>query len=358
MDPEQWRDTLDYMAASLNCIVCDFYLIHEGNVAFNTMGNGPREVSDKYIEYCQDRSDLLQARIHQHECAKYDTELSAANNTLHRKYCDYFINKWDSVYTVCHRIFDHDAKPSFVALQLVYEDDAMEEHVNKLVKYLIPHLKRAAQIQLRLPEAERKQLQTTGALDFIYVGIVILNNRGDVETLNNAADRIIEHFGGLSIINKRLYPHDSRERVKLEQLLSYALSGNPASKDGYGAMTLSSPHRAMPVNILVAPLPRSGNGTNGPDITVFITDPLTPEQPNIEALLRAWFGLTPAESKLAAILIDGKNLRTYAEGNGIAYETARFTLKKILKKTGTCSQAELVSLIFKSTPQIDLFKTH
>jgi DNA-binding CsgD family transcriptional regulator len=67
--------------------------------------------------------------------------------------------------------------------------------------------------------------------------------------------------------------------------------------------------------------------------------------------LRSHFGLTPAEARLALHLVTGETLRSAALKLRITYETARTSLKKIFRKTGTCRQAELVLAILTALPE-------
>jgi DNA-binding CsgD family transcriptional regulator len=66
--------------------------------------------------------------------------------------------------------------------------------------------------------------------------------------------------------------------------------------------------------------------------------------------LRCHFDLTPAEARLALLLVAGETLRAAAVKLSITYETARTSLKNIFRKTGTCRQAELVIVILTALP--------
>lgn len=64
-----------------------------------------------------------------------------------------------------------------------------------------------------------------------------------------------------------------------------------------------------------------------------------------QAMLRAWFDLSPAESQLAAELTSGISLTAAAARCGIRISTARSYLERIFHKTGCHRQAELVGLL-------------
>jgi DNA-binding CsgD family transcriptional regulator len=66
-----------------------------------------------------------------------------------------------------------------------------------------------------------------------------------------------------------------------------------------------------------------------------------------EATLRAAFGLTAAEARLASRLGTGDSLENAANALGIAKETARSQLKAVYAKTGTSRQAQLVALLLR-----------
>lgn len=61
--------------------------------------------------------------------------------------------------------------------------------------------------------------------------------------------------------------------------------------------------------------------------------------------MRKMFGFTPVESRLAEHLMRGLELRECAEQMRVSFETARFHMKRLLAKTQTRKQADLIRLI-------------
>jgi DNA-binding CsgD family transcriptional regulator len=61
------------------------------------------------------------------------------------------------------------------------------------------------------------------------------------------------------------------------------------------------------------------------------------------------YGLTRGEAKLTLALLNGNSLKQIADCLGISYETTRTHLKRILSKTGTRRQGELVRLLLTSS---------
>lgn len=73
-------------------------------------------------------------------------------------------------------------------------------------------------------------------------------------------------------------------------------------------------------------------------------------KPNLQRdVLRQAFGLTSAESRLAAQMAAGETLEEAADALGTSKETARSQLKAVFVKTNTHRQAELVALLSRLT---------
>ena len=60
------------------------------------------------------------------------------------------------------------------------------------------------------------------------------------------------------------------------------------------------------------------------------------------------FGLTPAEAQLAVALSQGISLNAYADRRGISVGTVRIQMKRILEKTDSRRQADLVGKLYGS----------
>jgi DNA-binding CsgD family transcriptional regulator len=81
-----------------------------------------------------------------------------------------------------------------------------------------------------------------------------------------------------------------------------------------------------------------------PAAIVFIADPECAGIPQPVELQRR-FGLTPAEAALALELTKGDGMQATADRLGIRIATARTHLHRVLRKTGTTRQADLVRLV-------------
>ena len=81
-----------------------------------------------------------------------------------------------------------------------------------------------------------------------------------------------------------------------------------------------------------------------PAVLLCVTDPASRHHPPA-ALLASLFGLTTAESELAARLLAGFDLRAIAEETGRSINTIRNLLARVMAKTETNRQSELMRVL-------------
>jgi DNA-binding CsgD family transcriptional regulator len=81
---------------------------------------------------------------------------------------------------------------------------------------------------------------------------------------------------------------------------------------------------------------------------------LTPAQPPAELpeSLAATFGLTPAELRVLGLIVRGGTITEAGTALGIAPTTARTHLARIMNKTGTERQVDLVRLVTGLLPPV------
>jgi len=112
-----------------------------------------------------------------------------------------------------------------------------------------------------------------------------------------------------------------------------------------GSLLLQRRSENQPLRVTATPF-RAPLVLGSPPIAalVFISDPAKAPLSR-SAVLRVLYGLTPAEGRVADALLRGMEIREAAGRLGITLETARLHVKRILAKTSTSRQAELVRLM-------------
>lgn len=219
------------------------------------------------------------------------------------------------------------------------------------VATLLPHLQRAVELHAALDVLDAERALYAGTVDRLDVGTAIVDEDGRVIKRNRIAERLIEQQDGLCLRQERLHascPLDERRLQKaLQAALEHFRAGALARIE---ATTLSRPGGAMPLNVLLRPLaPYRGaqDRQHRPAVAVFIRDPAASPQTSRDMLHRL-FRLTPMETEIALLLVDGLTLDEAAAATGITKNTARAHLRGIFAKTGATRQAVLVKTLLNS----------
>lgn len=232
----------------------------------------------------------------------------------------------------------------------IYTDD--EAH---LLSLLVPHLQRAFRIGQLLEglRVEREMLSQT--LAKLPQGAIIVSRAGQLIFANPSAEQILARQEGLRLDRQgNLEASLANAHKQLRQMIESA--GQPASllpAHCGGIFQLERHSGLRPLSLLISPLNLeiSHHNYQHPSVLIFINDP-DQQTEAVEERLQHLYTLTPAEAKLAIVLIRGKNIVEAAAELGVSHNTTRTHLKRIFQKTGTHRQSELVKLLLNSPATI------
>jgi DNA-binding CsgD family transcriptional regulator len=186
------------------------------------------------------------------------------------------------------------------------------------------------------------------ALDRVPCGVALLDGRGHVLFANAAAETSAAAADGIAFTRDGVVCSDGRGGRELAALIASAAEPDAASGAG-GVVKLSRPSGKPHFEVLVAPLGVSGRELfQQPSalVAVFIVDPA--ERPATSAaLLKQLHALTPAEARVAALLVNGEPVDLIADRLRLTNDTARWMIKQILHKTETHSQAQAVGRLLR-----------
>jgi DNA-binding CsgD family transcriptional regulator/PAS domain-containing protein len=219
----------------------------------------------------------------------------------------------------------------------------------KLYQAIAPHLTRAVQLGQRLGRAEMERAVAADALDRLSQALVVVNAESRVLFANRAADAL---FGnGFSLHDGILRVGANGQSAELHRLVVGC--ARPDAVNAGGHIAISRPQGRLPLSLLIVPAKSQPGWLAGrhPCAMIFVTDPEAIS--SLEAsFLQKQFGLTPAEAVLARELLQGDGIEAAAQRIGIGVPTARTHLRRVLAKTGTSRQAQLVGLVLSSDSRI------
>jgi DNA-binding CsgD family transcriptional regulator/PAS domain-containing protein len=223
-----------------------------------------------------------------------------------------------------------------------FEDDIMGE-----IETLVPLLEQALQAGRDVRHLRALERAALRAIDVMPIGVVMLDQNGAVIEANRSARAVLEAGEGLIMADGDLAVDVGGRQLKLRELITR--TEKQAAAFAAGELTLLPVRRQpgqRPLTLLLMPLEQMTEPgiKQAPAALLFIGDPersVSFDQTRIARL----YGLSRAESRVAALLASGKRLEEVAEALDIAYETVRKHLKQIFGKTGTYRQAELVRML-------------
>ncbi|WP_179405059.1 helix-turn-helix transcriptional regulator [Burkholderia guangdongensis] len=223
------------------------------------------------------------------------------------------------------------------------------------IAVLLPHLQRAVALHATLDVLDAERALYAGTIDRLDVGTAILDEDGRVLKHNSIAERLFERQDGLCLRQDQLHASCPLDERRLQKTIQAALEHYRASALGrIEATTLSRAGGAMPLNLLLRPLaPHRGaeDRRHRPAVAVFVRDPKSSPQTSRDMLHRL-YRLTPMETEIALLLVDGNTLDEAATATGITKNTARAHLRGIFAKTGATRQAVLVKTLLNSVVSI------
>lgn len=222
----------------------------------------------------------------------------------------------------------------------------------QLLKEIGAHLDHAVRLAGRHAQTTLVGALRGQALDSLAIGVVMLDPTGEVVEMNRRARAMLARRDGLVLAQRRLSAVSPQDRTLLQRLLVEALErrGNGVPRPG-GTLRIERDGGRSAYLVAILPARVGDLALAGPGLgaLVLIRDPDAGPLLSIDALREA-YGLTAAEARLAACLARRPGLVAAAKELGIAHETARQHLKRILLKTGCSGQPELVAMLAADLP--------
>jgi DNA-binding CsgD family transcriptional regulator/PAS domain-containing protein len=216
-----------------------------------------------------------------------------------------------------------------------------------LLRILMPHLQRAVQLHLRIANLESERKAAADALNRWSMGVILLDGVGQVILMNRMAEAILSEKDGLIFDRHGLHAARSSETTALRRLIQGAIHRNGSSSPG-GALAISRASFKRPLSVLITPsCPNDGLfPQQRAAAALFVSDPERVEEPQPELLARL-YGLTPAEARVASLLLEGLSLPAVADDLSLSLNTVKTHARRVYEKTTTRGQADLIQSLMR-----------
>ena len=210
------------------------------------------------------------------------------------------------------------------------------------IQRVLPHLRQFVRVRQTLAEARALGKSMAELLDSTSLGVIQLDRHGRILEVNDRARDILRQNQGLS--DHHLFLHAEDNDV-LQEMLARALP-RFGGQGVAGSMLVRRKPGMAHLTVHVSPIGRRHMDyrPQGVAALVVVVDPTL--WPRIDPeLVASIFDLTPAESRVAVQLAEGRTVRAIACTEGSKESTVRWHMRHIFAKLGISRQVELVQRV-------------
>lgn len=216
----------------------------------------------------------------------------------------------------------------------------------RLLERLASHLMRSLQLKRQLDRAVAVASGLASGLDRFPQAVLLLDAAGRVVEMNAAANAVLSQPGCPLLVREgRLSARQPADAA----LLLRAIHGAAPWPGQPPHMRVRLGHGAASLRLMAARVHRADRlGLIRPEGTLVFVAPGSAAGGFDPAVLAWKFGLSSAESQVAAALGGGDSVNEIADRRAVSRETVRAQVKSVLAKTGTTSQGKLIALVARS----------
>jgi DNA-binding CsgD family transcriptional regulator/PAS domain-containing protein len=295
---------------------------------------------DTFYAYAEKRGFNRPGSVAPAQAFVSDSEL------LRTEFCNDFMLKF-GMFNQCFALFGKNGR-ALANLSLIRgrRDGAYREQDMRLLRFLAPHMQREMQLNERFAQLQSESEARQAALNRIGMGVIFLDATGRVMGSNEAAARMLERRQGIRLSKGLLQAEFPEEERKLQRAIWQTCQTGAGRADGPGASLLISRRSpARPLQVVVGPAcSRIAGLPSCPCAVIFVSDLSAPIRPQLD-LLKALYGLTPAEARIALLLLDGKSNEQITVLLRITRNTLKTQTRSIFDKTGVRRQSQLIRLL-------------
>jgi DNA-binding CsgD family transcriptional regulator len=246
-----------------------------------------------------------------------------------------------------------DSLSSLICVINARGNDALTSEQTRVFETAARHISRAVRIHRQLWTLDLMHGTAPERFESLRQGAILVDAVANVLFANAPARAVLETGDGLALKGGCLSSTDGGDILLQRLIASCARGVGPLRGPFGGELDVQRGSNRLCLHVTVTPL-RSKDpataiawlGLRPPAAIITMVDPETGRR-QLAQNLHSRFGLTGAETGLAAEILKGDGRAAAARRRGISVATARAQLSSIFEKTGTHRQAELVHLLLE-----------
>jgi DNA-binding CsgD family transcriptional regulator len=180
------------------------------------------------------------------------------------------------------------------------------------------------------------------ALDAVLCAAVAVDRLGAVLEANASAYALFDD--GFRVHNRRIVVRDNTARTEFDNLFARLRSAEDTATFEAAPIIIRREDKP-PLIVNTLPVTALARGPFMSARAFLTVKEAAPKAALNTATIAKAFGLTPAEARLAGLLVEGQSLEDIAERLQLSRGTIRVQLKAVFAKTGMHRQGELVALL-------------
>lgn len=357
----QWSTVLNRIAEMTNCTIAHLYISDHRTrkVIESYCGGDERRISAAHQAYI-DHYGAIDPRGAKSSslspgnwilCQEHFDERFVSRNEF---YQDYLIPNGFRYGTGTSLLASSSVDVSFGLLDEA-QAFSREKHL-PLLNRITPHLQRSLKLGQRLQQLTGQIELGSSFIDKLPQPVIICSSSAKVIYSNCAANMLLAVEHCISIEKQHLVCANASHQQKLLALIRGASSVNfstvrqcsRASKAEPGIMTTRSLRDGRNLHLSVIPVPQS-HGVQADFAmdqgALVLFDSRQGDFSNIEFWLTSLYRCSPAEVRIAKLLLDGQSPEEIGFSLDLKLPTVRTHLRNLFDKTGTSRQTSLVRLM-------------
>jgi DNA-binding CsgD family transcriptional regulator len=221
--------------------------------------------------------------------------------------------------------------------------DAQDKHE---LTSLLRQIQCACELSAEFAATRRKMDILSDVLQILPEAILIVDGECHPVFLNCAAEQLLTDDDHLKLEHGMLTAASSHATSQLRRLVAEAAGYNCGEvARSNGELTITCPSGGRPLVLQIRSIRHSAADRSGKHKQVAAVFVGTAEMTEAARQLSESYHLTPAEARLAALIVGGYSLHAAANRLHISKNTARTHMKRIYDKTELHRQTDLVRLV-------------
>ena len=196
-----------------------------------------------------------------------------------------------------------------------------------------------------------RELLLAEALDLLSIAIFIIGPDHEVAWLNQRGKSLVESRDGMSLTNKRLRGDTTTQSREIDEVLDRTTLRQllPSPDRLVLARSITRRSGERPLQLVATAVPDANSGKASNDrFAILLVGEYDSHRLARPELVGVLFDLTPTEARVAAEVANGQSLDDVARELRLGIGTVRWHVKRIMSRTDTRGQAELVRMILLS----------